>query len=164
MPLQKNSKTELPFIFTYRDTVYGNGFLAEVTARGRVLAVIEDDGVWMHGVNPGDLSACGKAPAEAHTEFRRSFSAVLFDIAETSSSFDDLSDAITRWFYQANVPVQTAWNEAVEIVRNTGLAKKGDMPVVPADTPLEIQVVERREQRDFTTSANVLEAEPALAA
>ena len=69
MPLQNVAHIELPLIFTYRDLVYGTGILAEVRVRGRVLAVTEQDGVWMYGVNPGGLAAPGATIPEAHAAF-----------------------------------------------------------------------------------------------
>ena len=89
---------------TDRDGVYGivrahvrarelgvHLILAEVRVRGRVLAVTEQDGAWMYGVSPGDLAASGATIAEAHAAFRRAFTAVLFDIAEDASSFEDFA-------------------------------------------------------------------------
>ena len=166
MPLQNGSQVELPLIFTYRDFVCGTGLLAEVRVRGRVLAVKEPDGAWMYGVNPGGLAASGATIAEAHAAFRRSFTAVLFDIAEDASSFDGF-DAQTRQFVnQVNAPVRAAWQEAVEAHRANrfvlGTAAR-DMDELPAETPISIEIV-KKTQADFTTALNELDQEPALAA
>src|SRR3990170_3436869 len=42
-----------PLCFTYNGSVIGKGFVAHVDLCGRLLAIPEADGVWMHGVNPG---------------------------------------------------------------------------------------------------------------
>ena len=163
MALQSDSMEELPFIFTYRDFVYGTRLLSEVTARGRVLAVREEGGWWMYGVDSGDLSASGRTPAEAHAEFRKAFTAILFDIAEDASSYDEFAKQVKAFFSQINEPVQVAWREAVAIVRSKRLAEDTDMTVLPADTRMSIEVV-LKQQSDFTTDLNQLDEEPALAA
>lgn len=166
MPLQNGSQVELPLIFTYRDFVYGSGILVEVRVRGRVLAVEEQDGVWMYGVNPGDLAASGATVPEAHAAFRRSFTAVLFDIAEDASSLDDLAAQTKQFVNQANAPVEAAWREAVEAHRANrfvlGTAAR-DMDELPAETPISVDVV-LKTPADFTTAFNELDREPALAA
>ncbi len=166
MPLQNGSQVELPLIFTYRDFVYGTGILAEVRVRGRVLAVKEEDGAWMYGVNPGGLAASGATIPEAHAAFRRSFTAVLFDIAEDASSFGDF-DAQTRQFVnQANGSVEAAWREAVEAHRANRFVlgtAASDLDELPAETPISINIT-LMEQADFTKAFNELDQEPALAA
>ena len=166
MPLQNGSQIELPLIFTCRDLVYGTGILAEVRVRGRVLAVTEQDGVWMYGVNPGGLAASGATIPEAHAAYRRSFRAVLFDIAEDASSFDDFAAQTRQFVNQTNVPVEVAWREAVEAHRANrflfGTAAR-DMDRLPAETPISIDIV-LKTQADFTTALNELDQEPVLAA
>ncbi len=166
MPLQNDSQSELPLIFTYRDLVYGTGFLADVRVRGRVLAVTEQDGVWMYGVNPGDLAASGATIPEAHAAFRRSFTAILFDIAEDASSFDDFAAQTRQFASEGNAPVEAAWREAVEAHRANKFvlgAATRNMDELPAETPISVDVVPKT-QADFTTAFNELDREPALAA
>ena len=166
MPLQNGSQVELPLIFMYRDLVYGTGVLAEVRVRGRGLAVEERDGAWMYGVNPGGLADSGATIPEAHAAFRRSFTAVLFDIAEDASSFEDFAAQTRRFVNEVNAPVEAAWREAVEAHRANqfvlGTAAR-DMDEVPAETPISIEIV-KKTQADFTTALNELDPEPALAA
>jgi hypothetical protein len=166
MPLQNGSQVELPLIFTYRDLVCGSGILAEVRVRGRVLAVQERDGAWMYGVNPGALAASGATIPEAHSAFRQSFTAILFDIAEDASDFDDFAAQTKQFVNQANAPVEAAWREAVEAHRANqfvfGTAAR-DLDELPAETPVSIDIV-LKTQADFTTAFNELDQEPALAA
>ena len=80
----------LPFLFSYRDTLFGNGFVVHVEARnGRALCAREEDGWWMYGVNPGGMAAHGDDPHAAHAAFRKTFSDVLLDIAKDTRSFDE---------------------------------------------------------------------------
>ncbi len=154
----------LPFLFTYKDAVYGNGFLADVNAFGRVLARQEDDGWWFYGVTPGDLAASGASLVEAHAEFRKGFRAILFDIAEEVQSFEDFKSSVEAFFHQSNAVTLNEWDTAVEEVRRVGLDKKTDMLVRPANSKPVVEVA-MKEQRDFTTADNILdEPEPALAA
>lgn len=166
MPLQNDSQSELPLIFTYRDLVYGTGFLADIRVRGRVLAVTEQDGVWMYGVNPGGLAASGSTIPEAHAAFRRSFRAVLFDIAEDASGFDDFTAQTRQFVNEATTAVEVAWQEAVEAHRASrfvlGTAAR-EMERLPAETPVSVDIV-LKTQSDFTPALNELDEEPALAA
>ena len=55
-----------PLLFTFQQKVYGNGFLANVVAHGSVLASQEEEGVWMDGVQPADLSVGGEDIYDAY--------------------------------------------------------------------------------------------------
>lgn len=121
MPLQNDSQFEWPLIFSCRDLVHGTGILADVRVRGRVLAVTERDGVWMYGVDPGGLAAAGATIPEAYAAFRRSFRAVLLDIAEDASSFGDFVVQTKRFVTEVNTSVEVAWQEAVETHRAFGI-------------------------------------------
>ena len=48
--------TKYPLLFTFRDKIEGRDFVAEVVAHGRVLAVEEQEGWWLYGVQPGASS------------------------------------------------------------------------------------------------------------
>src|SRR6266581_535977 len=79
----------IPILFTYRDCLFGNGFVVEVNAvNGRALCIHERDGFWMYGVNPGGMAATGEDAVAAHAEFRQTFSKILKDLAHEASSFD----------------------------------------------------------------------------
>ena len=84
---------KLPFLFSYRDTLFGNGFVVHVEAKnGRALSVHEEDGWWMYGVNPGGMAAHGDDPHAAHAAFRKTFSDVWLDIAKDTRSFAEFRD------------------------------------------------------------------------
>ena len=120
----------------------------------------------MYGVNPGDLAASGATIPEAHSAFRQSFTAILFDIAEDASDFDDFAAQTKQFVNQANAPVEAAWREAVDAHRANqfvfGTAAR-DLDELPAETPVSIDIV-LKTQADFTTAFNELDQEPALAA
>lgn len=132
--------TKLPFLFTYRDTLFGNGFIVEVQAtNGRALCVYEPDGCWMYGINPGGLSAVGEDPASAHAAFRRTFSNILVDLALESQSFEAFEQAVRTFFNETNDGYEPEWLEAVEAVRNDQVQLEG-IPRVPANSPRFIHV------------------------
>jgi len=153
-----------PLIFTYRDLVEGMGFLAEVVAEGRVLAVTEGpDSYWMFGVNPGGLAEGAKSTAETQRLFREAYRAVLFDLIAESKDFAEFKAKAESFFRETNEAVEAEWKTAVTAIRQgkvkvdtTGVPKK------PAETPVSFTVSEKR---DFTPKANRLEErEPAIAA
>jgi hypothetical protein len=159
-----NELTSLPFLFTFHDAVYGRGFLADVTAHGRILASKEGSKAWcVYGVQPGDVSAEGKNPTEAHAEFRKAVTAVLYDIAEEVADFPAFKAEVERFVLQANQPMDQAWHEAVRHVRALGLATKIGCRVESAESPVTVEVV-MKEARNSTPAHNILEPEPAIAA
>src|SRR5713226_9647560 len=79
---------DYPLVFTFNDTVSGNGFLAGVTITGRAVMAKEDEFWWMSGVRPAALTAKGETAAGSYLEFRRSFTSVLFDTASFSGTFE----------------------------------------------------------------------------
>jgi hypothetical protein len=132
--------TKLPFLFTYRDTLFGNGFVVEVQAtNGRALCIYERDGCWMYGINPGGLSAMGEDPDTAHAAFRRTFSNILVDLAIESQSFDAFEQAVNTFFNETNSGYEPEWLDAVQAVRNDKVHLEG-IPKVPANSPRFIHV------------------------
>jgi hypothetical protein len=132
--------TAIPLLFSYRDCLFGNGFVVEVTAKGgRALCVHESDGFWMYGVNPGAMAAVGDSPDNAHAEFRALFSGNLKDLALESSSFDEFKAKVAEFFNDTNPGHEREWQLAVEAVRRNEVDLEG-IPRVPADSPRTISV------------------------
>src|SRR5262249_33114798 len=101
--------SQYPLLFTFRQKVSGNGFLADVTAHGRALAEQDGDEWWLYGVQPGGIAGGGKTILEAHTEFRKTFTAVLFELAEEADSFWAFNDAVQRFFNEEDRQSATEW-------------------------------------------------------
>ncbi len=106
----------LPLLFTIREKVSGKGFVADITAMGRVLAVEEEGGTWMYGVTPGGLSAGGKAGGEAYLNFKKAFITVLYDIASSSEDFSEFRLEVSSFFNDECETTLIDWNAAVEEV------------------------------------------------
>jgi hypothetical protein len=156
--------THYPLLFTFRDKVSGEGFLAGVTVHGRGLAVEEADGWWMYGVEPGDLAAGGATFTEAQREFRKTFTTILFDIAEDAKDFKTFKAEVSRFFKGVNHPTAQEWQAAVLEVRAgkiTAEAISQGLPTKPANSPRSVQV---KLLRAFTPKDNVLEPQMAVAA
>jgi hypothetical protein len=108
-----------PLLFTYRDPVIGDGFLAFVEARGRLLVEQEEEGCWVYGVNPGALSAGARGePKEALVEFRKVYQLALYALAEQAKTFDEFKAEVERLFYQEDEDVST-WEQAVQEIRDS---------------------------------------------
>ena len=132
--------TMYPLLFTYRDTLFGNGFVVHVEARnGRALCVREADGWWMYGVNPGGMSAFGEDPHAAHTAFRKTFSEVLLDIAKDTRSFEEFRGHVEAFFETTNAGYEPEWRAAAAAVRAGHISRDG-FSVAPADSPRSVVV------------------------
>ncbi|MFL6195159.1 MAG: hypothetical protein ACJ75H_13375 [Thermoanaerobaculia bacterium] len=130
-----------PLLFSRRELIEGDGFVAGVSVSGR--ALLEDEGeseFWVEGVNPGGLSAHGASPGEALAEFCLSLKAVFFDIASGARDFEQFRDEAVRFFDDVSVPALRDWEAAVEQVR-AGQITADWLAKRPADSRLGIDVV-----------------------
>ncbi|MGH7264716.1 MAG: hypothetical protein ACREMB_07650 [Candidatus Rokuibacteriota bacterium] len=154
-------------LFTFRDKVSGNDFLADVTAHGRALAVQDADEWWTYGVEPGGLAGGGTTILEAHGEFRKTFTAVLFQLAEEAKDFWAFKEAVQAFFKEIDPSEAEAWTAAVAEVRSGQVAAK-DLPVtkdgireLPADSARYV-AVERKQH--FRPADSQLDPQVAVAA
>ncbi len=132
--------TRYPLLFSYRDTLFGNGFLVEVQAvNGRALCVREEDEYWMYGINPGGMAAHGEDPEAAHNAFRKIFSSILIDLASSAASFDEFKSAVGRFFEDTNEGYAQEWNASLEAVQRGDVKLEG-IRVMPANSPRSITV------------------------
>lgn len=150
-----------PIVFGLRDFVQGRGFLAGVSVNGRALMHEEDDGsFWIEGVQPGGFSAVGTGPADALEDFRRSYRAVLFDIASDAPTFRDFEAGVNEFFHGSSPKVAREWEEAVEDVR-AGRTEADWLAKKPAGSPPTIQV---QLVKDLSVENNQVEEGAAVAA
>jgi hypothetical protein len=153
--------TKLPIIFTYRDTLFGPGFVVEVHAiNGHALCAREADGFWMYGVNPGGMAARGDDVDSARGAFRSTFSDVLKDLASEAGTFEEFKALVVAFFDDTNIGFAREWAQAVQAVRNREI-DAGDIPRLPAESPREIRV---EVKQVVSARDNEPELEPALAA
>lgn len=107
-----------PLLFSFRDLVYGNGFVAGVTTAGQGIMVHEGDAWWMYGVRPGAIAETAASPQETHARFRKAFTAVLFDIASECADYCDFEERVKRFFDETDGEDEARWEQAVEDFRS----------------------------------------------
>ena len=155
---------DYPLMFRYQQAVVGNGFVARVEIRGRVLGVFTPDGFWLSGVNPGDVSGGGVDPHAAYADFRRGLTEIIFDIALESHSFEGFQRTVGELFDTVDRQSEAAWLQAVDEIRS---GRTGEnffrLPRLSAEDPRWAKVTE------IVTSAanaseNAVDPEPAIAA
>lgn len=141
MGITTDGAGQLPLLFSYRDTVFGHGYVAEVVAvNGRALLAEENGEWWFYGVNPGGIAAFGSSPDEAHAAFRARFRDVLSDFAAAVTTFDEFRRDVERFFIETNEPTAQDWQTAVEAVRAGRVSVEG-IEQKPATSPRSISVM-----------------------
>jgi predicted RNase H-like HicB family nuclease len=109
--------THYPLLFRCERLVVGKGYVARVDVRGRLVAHCQDDGFWISGVEPGDVSAGGKTLNEAFTGIQDSLGGILEDIALEPASFEEFQSEVEVFFSSRDLEEERLWREAVERVR-----------------------------------------------
>lgn len=154
-----------PFLITFRENVFGNGFLADVRGQGKALGVCEGEkDFWLYGVNPGALAAGGETGTEAHFRFVQEFKTVLYDIAEGAKDFNEFQREVEKFFHESNSETSMAWQAAVQDIKDgRGAAADPTLPRKPAETPVSV-TVSPLDMSALNASENALELGRALAA
>ncbi|MEE8469205.1 MAG: hypothetical protein V3T22_12165 [Planctomycetota bacterium] len=124
----------LPLLFSFKQVVVGNGFLAGVRMDGHALLETEqvDSGEesWITGVAPVGIAGGGGDRGLAFVEFRKAWIEVVFDIATKASSFDDFRTSCKAFLASEQDSLTALWQEAVAVVRREGYVdpslRKGD--------------------------------------
>jgi hypothetical protein len=124
-----------PLMFTFRDAISGNGFLAGVTLSGRALMVHEDDAWWIYGVRPGALAETGQTPQETFLKFRNTYKTVLFDMAEDSIDFESLKKEIERFYHEPDDEEEHRWTEAFQAIRSGKVQPEQPFASLPHEAP-----------------------------
>lgn len=108
-----------PVMFTLRDTVSGNGFLAGITLTGRALMMREKDGKWwMYGVRPGAIAENGSTPEEAFLRFRNAYKNLLYDFAEDAASYELFRHNVEHFYLQPDKEEEANWLAAFYALRS----------------------------------------------
>ena len=147
----------LPLLFTFKDRVEGNGFLADIEAQGRVLAVrgSEEEGeVWMNGVQPGGIAEGGESEKKAYRAFKNIYKSVLFDIALEAKNFDEFKSEAENFFTQVCRPIEKEWWNAVKQVRKEKYREEGLRKKSAKKTEVKITVTDVKQ---FTPEHNIID-------
>ena len=153
---------DYPLMFSVRDAISGNGFLAGVTMSGRVMIRLEDDDKWwMYGVRPTGITAFGNTPEEAFLRFRENYKNVLFDLAEDSSSYETFRDEVDALYSQANEEEERNWESALKAIRAGGAPTEGYISTLkrkrPETNPTQCTVVRLDKQKRYTATDNTVD-------
>lgn len=124
-----------PIMFTFRDVVSGNGFLAGVTLSGRALMVHEDEAWWIYGVRPGALAEIGQTPQEAFSSFRNTYKTVLFDVAEEFANFESFKEEVERFYHEPDEEEERRWTEAFQDLRSGKTQPEAPFSSLPQEAP-----------------------------
>jgi predicted RNase H-like HicB family nuclease len=149
---------EFPLLFTIRELISGNGFLAGVIGQGRCLMVNEgeEEGWWIYGVQPGGIAASGKTPEEAYLRYIIALRNLFADLASQSSDFRTFQTSVETFFAQIDREDEGRWKVAVGVVR-TGAdvdSPVSELPRQQAETPVSVEVVEVELPDELTPAWN----------
>jgi hypothetical protein len=151
--------THYPVMFTFRDAVSGNGFLAGVTLYGRGLMTHEDGLWWVYGVRPGAIADCGQTPGEAFAKFRSRYTGVLFDIAAESLTFESFRHDVERFYYQPDHEEEQRWESAFLALREGHVIPEKFFAELPRENPegrpTQIAIARLDEMKRFRPTDNV---------
>jgi hypothetical protein len=149
-----------PLFLSYQGATIGNGFVAEVSGRGRVLATIETEGVWMYGVNPGAIAADGGSLDEAHAQLRETIRLVLIDYAKEAKDFAEFRTRVQTFFNQTDDDSVAEWDQAVVSIQERD-GPDFNLPRVSATSSVYICVDEKRtEQLSATMNVPAMNLPP----
>lgn len=146
-----------PILFSVKDPVIGNGFVAGVAVDGRALMRPEDDGFWVDGVFPGAVCAGGATRDEALFRFRESYRSILYDMALTASTFEEFREEVCRFFWEETVGEAAAWDKAAANLR-ADPKKAGDWLRVRTQYPepaISVVLLDQNLRAEKNPAANV---------
>lgn len=148
-----------PLLFSRRELVEGNGFIAAVVVNGSALLSEEDGEVWVEGVSPGGFSSDGLNHGDALAKFCAEYRAVLYDIAADTADFEAFKKEVQAFFDATNETALAEWAAAVVEVRAGGVEVDW-LTRRSADSKLSIEV---QHLHQFAAENNT-EGEASLAA
>lgn len=166
MSQQDQKSIAWPLMFTYRGTILGRGFLADIDLHGRLLATPEVEGVWLYGVNPGAVAVGSPTLGAANTELRNTLTRLFIDFAEQAPSFDAFKHAVEGYFCESDAASESEWETARQEVRAGRIPVPDGLPKQEGDYPCFVHVTQKQIET-VTPQDNLLiqqEAKPVLAA
>jgi hypothetical protein len=154
--------SEYALVFTFRDVVSGDGFLAGIEITGRALMVQEGEDWWMLGVRPPGLMAKAQTPAGAYLEFRNSHKAVLFDAAAAANEFEGFKREVDQFFGERDEREEKRWDKAAEGLTEGTVALEeqfeGVKREVASAQPVSVRVERLDQNQRFTADRNALDS------
>jgi len=134
-----------PMVFTFPEVIVGNGFSARVEIQGRAL-LVEDDDVWIYGVQPASFAGGGENYETARREFKMSYLSVLFDVAASAPTFEAFDAEVRAFFATTNDEMTTEWEAALADVRKNSTSLAGFSKVPAENMPPKIKIAKLDQQ------------------
>jgi len=116
-----------PLYFTFKGVIPCKDSKALLVAKARVLMTIEDDEVWLYGVQPGGMAAFGKSRQEAFVNFRVAFANILVDIESEAANGEEFDQAARRFFHDIDKQDAKVWEESREGIRSGKINPPNDL-------------------------------------
>lgn len=144
-----------PLIFTYRGTIAGTGFLAEINLQGRVTASLEPEGVWIYGVNPGAIAVSAPTLALTNTELRAALTRLFIEFAREATRFADFKSAVETFLSETDELSVAEWQSARDDVRAGRITVPNELQRVTDETPFSVEIT-AKELNTVTPQDNLL--------
>jgi hypothetical protein len=122
-----------PLIFSYRVPLEVQGVTARIELSGRATAYVEDDTVWIDGVNPGSFTASGDNFKMAEEDLRSTLTEIFLDIAEGSAGFAQFKGQANDFLLSTDDDTVEEWNAALARVRSSSMLDAPELPRRSAD-------------------------------
>ncbi len=137
--------TEYALFFESGGPVFGDGFVASVQVRGRLLAIRTAEDCELYGVNPGGFAVYADTLNEAYARFVEDLRLVLVDIAAEGCTFEHFQRRARVLFSTSGPRTRERWKEARERARrgeienDLGLRVEQQHP----ELGIEVELVEK---------------------
>ena len=147
----------------------GDGFLATVRLRGRILCEREDGAIWMSGVNPVGIAQRGDTLAAAYGEFRSALLDAVHDFAGWAGSLDEFRREFEAFFRNTSSNLEREWLAARQEIRSGDVPELGlrretdDLEPLLEVSPRRARLADRHSGIQPSAKSRVREASDPLA-
>ncbi len=156
--------TEYALFFETGGPVFGEGYVALVRVRGRLLAARTEADFELYGVNPGGAAVHAPTLNEAYAKLVEDLRLVLVDIAAEQCAFDDFRRQAQELFATAGSRTEARWNDARARARRGEIGAELGLRIERRDPELGIEVELLDEATPAANPAPQVQAPAALAA
>ena len=156
--------TEYALFFETGGPVFGEGYVALVQVRGRMLAAKTETDFELYGVNPAGAAVYAPTLNEAYVKFVEDLRLVLVDIASEGCNFPDFRSQAQNLFAATGSRTAARWREARARARRGEIGTELGLRIERHDPELGIEVELLDEATPAANPAPQEQAPAALAA
>lgn len=142
-----------PLCFKYTGPVLGNGFIAHIELTGRLLAILETDGVWLNGITPAAMAVTAQTLEAASPIHRDALTKIFIDFAQESKTFEEFEAQVKEFFWAEDDEIND-WKSAVGRIESGQETIPEGLKRCP-DPEIGIKVI-RRSMEQLTPADNPL--------